>query len=86
MPPHRIFEVTELLSLVAANCDYPTLAKLVCTSHLFFNVAAPKLWGNLQGAHKVLTLLSGTVLGRVRPTDPPPKVIYLVHHSVIVFT
>jgi hypothetical protein len=79
MCSHRIFAVTELLSLICTNCDDPTRARLARTSRLFFDITTPILWGNLQGVHKILFLLPGTILGRVKPTDPPPKVITLAH-------
>ncbi|KAJ1306451.1 hypothetical protein OPQ81_007454 [Rhizoctonia solani] len=73
MSSHRIFTVNELLSLICTNCDNHTRTTLARTSRLWFEISAPILWGNLRGAHKILVLLPGTVIGRVRPTEPPPQ-------------
>ncbi|KAF8705434.1 hypothetical protein RHS03_05687, partial [Rhizoctonia solani] len=73
MAPHRIFTVTELLSLICVNCDNPTRTILARTSRLWFEIATPILWGNLQGAHKIFQLIPGAVIGRIKPTEPPPK-------------
>ncbi|KEP51726.1 hypothetical protein V565_056820 [Rhizoctonia solani 123E] len=73
MSPHRIFAVNELLSLICTNCDNPTRTTLLRTSRLWFEISAPIIWGNLQGAHKILILLPGTVIGRIRPTEPTPQ-------------
>ncbi|CAE6370569.1 unnamed protein product [Rhizoctonia solani] len=73
MSSHRVFTVAELLSLICLNCDNPTRTALARTSQLWFEIVTPILWGNLQGAHKIFVLLPGTVIGRVKPTEPPPQ-------------
>ncbi|KAH7326825.1 hypothetical protein B0J17DRAFT_680801 [Rhizoctonia solani] len=82
MSSHRIFTVHELLSLICTNCDGPTRTTLARTSRLWFEISAPILWGNLHGAHKILVLLPGAVIGRVGPTDLPPQDLRLALKAV----
>ncbi|CAE6451814.1 unnamed protein product [Rhizoctonia solani] len=82
MPPHRIFTVNELLSLICTNCDSHTRTTLARTSRSWFETSAPILWGNLQGVHKILVLLPGAVIGRVGPTELPPQDLHLALKAV----
>lgn len=70
----RVFEITELLTAVCENSDDATCARLARTSRLLFEIATPILWAHIVGAHKVLVLLPGSIIGRVKLPAPTPPV------------
>lgn len=68
---HRIFEVPELVGLMCKYSSNPQRARLARVSQSFFNITAPLIWERVEGAHKILKLLSATTVS-IRPVERIP--------------
>ncbi|KAF8593305.1 hypothetical protein BDV93DRAFT_254995 [Ceratobasidium sp. AG-I] len=61
---HRIFEVPELVGFVCKYSSSSQRTHLARVSRSFFNIAAPFVWGQVDGAHRILKLIPGVTVSR----------------------
>ncbi|KAG9093026.1 hypothetical protein FS749_015236 [Ceratobasidium sp. UAMH 11750] len=64
----KVAHISELVHNIALLCDSNTRIKLLSSCRSFFAFVAPLIWGNLEGAEKLLYLIEGISFDR--PASP----------------